>query len=102
RSPPHQLLTSFPTRRSSDLASTESVFPQITTPATMPETTQTQIAPITKAPAPPVAKPQPPPAAMQTSVQITFSFEIAAMQLTPRDRKSTRLNSSHQIISYAV
>jgi len=63
--------------------STEPVFPQITTPATMPETTQTPIAPITKAPAPPVAKPQPPPAAMQTSVQLTFSFEIAAMQLTP-------------------
>jgi len=65
------------------VASTEPVFPQITTPATMPETTQTPIAPITKAPAPPVAKPQPPPAAMQTSVQLTFSFEIAAMQLTP-------------------
>jgi len=64
-------------------AFTEPVFPQITTPATMPETTQTPIAPITKAPAPPVAKPQPPPAAMQTSVQLTFSFEIAAMQLTP-------------------
>ncbi|MFZ0917996.1 MAG: hypothetical protein WAN04_13970, partial [Candidatus Udaeobacter sp.] len=63
--------------------STEPVFPQITTPATMPETTQTPIAPVTKAPAPPVAKPQPPPAAMQTSVQLTFSFEIAAMQLTP-------------------
>ncbi len=63
--------------------STEPVFPQITTPATMPETTQTPIAPITKAPVPPVAKPQPPPAAMQTSVQLTFSFEIAAMQLTP-------------------
>jgi tetratricopeptide (TPR) repeat protein len=67
--------------------STEPVFPQITTPATMPETTQTPIAPVTKAPAPPVAKPQPQPqppgAAMQTSVQLTFSFEIAAMQLTP-------------------
>jgi Flp pilus assembly protein TadD len=63
--------------------STEPVFSQITTPATMPETTQTPIAPITKAPAPPVPKPQPPPAAMQTSVQLTFSFEIAAMQLTP-------------------
>jgi hypothetical protein len=35
-------------------------------------------------PAPPVPKPQPAPAAgMQTSVQLTFSFEIAAMQLTP-------------------
>ena len=67
--------------------STEPAFPQITTPATMPETTQTPIAPVTKAPAPPVAKPQPQPqppgAAMQTSVQLTFSFEIAAMQLTP-------------------
>jgi hypothetical protein len=49
----------------------------------MPETTQTPIAPIHKAPAPPVAKPQPPTATMQTSVQLTFSFEITAMQLTP-------------------
>ena len=72
----------------SDFASAPSsdpVFPQTTTPATMPETTQTPIAPVNKAPAPaaPVAKPQPPAAAMQTSVQLTFSFEIAAMQLTP-------------------
>jgi Flp pilus assembly protein TadD len=65
------------------------VFPQTTTPATMPETTQTPPAPIAKAPAPPMAKPQPQPptpvpaAGMQTSVQLTFSFEIAAMQLTP-------------------
>src|SRR5947209_8100047 len=62
---------------------TEPVFPQITTPETMPETTQTPIAPVNKAPAPTVAKPQPPPAGTQPSVQITFSFEIAAMQLTP-------------------
>jgi len=67
------------------------VFPQITTPATMPETTQTPPAPIAKTPAPPMAKPQPQPqlpapvpaAGMQTSVELTFSFEIAAMQLTP-------------------
>jgi Flp pilus assembly protein TadD len=65
------------------------VFPQPTIPATMPETTQTPSAPIAKAPAPPVPKPQPQPqapapaAGMQTSVQLTFSFEIAAMQLTP-------------------
>ena len=65
-------------------ASTEPVFPQTTTPAIMPETTQTPTAPVNKAPAPPMAKPQQqPPAAMQTSVQLTFSFEIAAMQLTP-------------------
>jgi tetratricopeptide (TPR) repeat protein len=63
------------------------VFPQPTIPATMTETTQTPPAPIAKAPAPPVPKPQPqapvPAAGMQTSVQLTFSFEIAAMQLTP-------------------
>ena len=63
------------------------VFPQTTTPATMPETTQTPPAPIAKAPAPPAPKPQPqapvPAGGMQTSVQLTFSFEIAAMQLTP-------------------
>ncbi len=65
-------------------------FPEPTTPATMPETTQTPPAPTAKAPAPPVPKPQPQPqappvpaAGMQTSVQLTFSFEIAAMQLTP-------------------
>ncbi len=63
-------------------ASAEPVFPQTTTPAIMPETTQTPTAPVNKAPAPPMAKPQQPPAAMQTSVQLTFSFEIAAMQLT--------------------
>jgi tetratricopeptide (TPR) repeat protein len=67
----------------------QSVFHQPTKPATMPETTQTSPAPIAKAPAPPVPKPQPQPQApvpavgMQTSVQLTFSFEIAAMQLTP-------------------
>ncbi|HEX4653327.1 MAG TPA: tetratricopeptide repeat protein [Candidatus Udaeobacter sp.] len=66
----------------------EPVFPQITTPpVAMPETTQTPTVPVNKAPAPPVAKPQPhpqpAPGTMQTSVQLTFSFEIAAMQLTP-------------------
>jgi Flp pilus assembly protein TadD len=69
----------------------QSVFPQTTIPVTMPETTQTQPAAIAKAPAPPMPKPQPQPqpqtpmpgGGMQTSVQLTFSFEIAAMQLTP-------------------
>jgi Flp pilus assembly protein TadD len=63
------------------------VFPQTTTPVTMTETTQTSPAPIAKAQAPPAPKPQPqapvPAGGMQTSVQLTFSFEIAAMQLTP-------------------
>jgi hypothetical protein len=87
--PPTEEATTEPVSDVPVIDSTEPVFPQITTPATMPETTQTPIAPVTKAPAPPVAKPQPQPqpqppaAAMQTSVQLTFSFEIAAMQLTP-------------------
>ena len=68
------------------IAAAEPVSPQTTTPAIMPETTQTPTAPVNKAPAPPMAKPQQPPAAMQTSVQLTFSFEIAAMQLTPSFR----------------
>ena len=61
--------------------SNEPVFPQTTTPATMPEPIQTPTAPISKVPAA-VTKPQPA-GAMQTSVQLTFSFEIASMQLTP-------------------
>jgi tetratricopeptide (TPR) repeat protein len=62
----------------------EPEFSQTTIPVTMQETTQTPSAPVTKAPATPAAKPQPPAAAtMQTTVQLTFSFEIAAMQLTP-------------------
>jgi len=73
----------FPSDSPPRAASAEPVFPQTTTPAIMPETTQTPTAPANKAPAPPMAKPQQPPAAMQTSVQLTFSFEIAAMQLTP-------------------
>ncbi len=85
--PPTEEATTEPVSDVPVIDSTEPVFPQITTPATMAETTQTPIAPVTKAPAPPVAKPQPQPqppaAAMQTSVQLTFSFEIAAMQLTP-------------------
>ncbi len=81
--PPTEEATTEPVSDFPSADSTEPVFPQITTPATMPETTQTPIAPVTKAPAPPVAKPQPAPAAMQTSVHLTFSFEIAAMQLTP-------------------
>lgn len=65
---------------------TEPAFPQSTTPAIMPETTQTPTAPSPKPQAAPMPKPQQPqaqPGAMQTSVQLTFSFEIAAMQLTP-------------------
>jgi hypothetical protein len=60
--------------------STEPVFPQTTTPVTMPETTQIPTAPVSK---PPTVTPRTQSTATQTSVQLTFSCEIAAMQLTP-------------------
>jgi len=56
---------------------------KIATPATMSETTQTPLVPMTKAPAPTVAKPQPPPGTTHTTVELTFSFEVASVQLTP-------------------
>src|SRR5258708_30569258 len=34
--------------------------------------------------------------------QRAFQVQVAGVDETKRDRKSTRLNSSHQIISYAV
>ncbi len=71
-----------PTPDKQNAISAEPEFPSTTTPATMPETAQTPPAPVNKPPAAPTAKPQPA-ATMQTSVQLTFSFEIAAMQLTP-------------------
>src|SRR5207247_9169216 len=56
---------------------------KIATPATMSETTETPLVPMTQAPAPPVTKPQPPPGTTQTTVELTFSFEVASVQLTP-------------------
>jgi hypothetical protein len=50
--------------------------------AARPETTQLPTAPVNKSPATAAAKPQPS-GTMGTSVQLTLSFEIAAMQLTP-------------------
>jgi len=55
---------------------------QTATPATMPETTHTPLAPIIKAPVPSVAGPQLPPGTMHT-VEVTFCFEVASVQLTP-------------------
>ncbi len=62
--------------------SSEPVFLQTTAPATMPETTQMPTAPVNKPPASAVANAQPS-GTIQTSVQVTFSFEITAMQLAP-------------------
>jgi tetratricopeptide (TPR) repeat protein len=60
----------------------QSASSQVATPATMPETTHTPLAPIIKAPVTPVAGPQPP-GTMQTTVEVTFSCEVASVQLTP-------------------
>jgi hypothetical protein len=65
-----------------DAISPEAVFPQTTAPATMPETTQMPTAPVNNSPAAAVTKSQPS-GTMQTSVQVTFSFEITGIQLTP-------------------
>ena len=59
------------------------VFPQTITPANVPEATQIPIASVNKPPATAVAKPQPS-GTLQTSAHVTFSFEIATIQLTPR------------------
>jgi hypothetical protein len=61
--------------------SPEPVFPQTTASATMPETTQMPTAPVNKPAVSTVADPKPS-GTMQASVQVTFSFEIAAVQLT--------------------
>src|SRR5437667_11196481 len=61
----------------------ESVASQIATPAKIPETIQTPLAPITNPPAPPVPTPQPPPGTIHTTVDLTFSFEAPPAQLTP-------------------
>jgi len=61
----------------------QSASSQVATPATMPETTHTPLAPIIKAPVPPVAGPQPPPGTMHPTVEVTFCFEVASVQLTP-------------------
>src|SRR6266481_4736414 len=54
--------------------SPEPAFPHTTAPAIMPELTQMPTAPVN------TAKPS---GTMQTCVKVTFSFEIAAVQLTP-------------------
>jgi hypothetical protein len=60
----------------------QSASSQVATPATMPETTHTPLAPIIKAPVPPVAG-QPPLGTTYPTVEVTFCFEVASVQLTP-------------------
>jgi len=61
---------------------TEPELPQPNTPAIMPETTRISTAPLNEPPSTSIVKPQPH-GPVQKSVHVTFSFEIAAIQLTP-------------------
>src|SRR5438132_10867728 len=84
----HQALHSFPTRRSSDLAA-QSLRPsaiRVIAQALSPDDAAMDIG---------SARGGPPPA-----VRDDFTFELNTAAV--RDRKSTRLNSSHTVISYAV
>src|SRR5690606_39988227 len=94
-------LRSFPTRRSTDLevepASATAAMPVVesqpeaTAPASEPDT---ESQPEAAAPAPePVTESQP---------EAATPVGLQAQVLERRDRKSTRLNSSHVKISYAV
>src|SRR5207244_13621245 len=77
----HPVLHSFPTRRSSDLAGMEGALPSV-------------VGGMVGVPI----------IAVPTSVGYGSSFGGITAKRTSiaQDRKSTRLNSSHQIISYAV
>src|SRR5690606_40877779 len=80
----HRPLHSFPTRRSSDLR-----------PAPQPTPTQTSL------PLPADVTPVQPAAVAAPAPIPTTTSEPAPATVSP-DRKSTRLNSSHVKISYAV
>src|SRR5690606_41737414 len=84
-------LHSFPTRRSSDLAASECTSPPHPTAAACGRTTRTPRS--RRTPAPSTPTPQPPESRRPESRTPTED---------PEDRKSTRLNSSHVKISYAV
>src|SRR5436190_7409500 len=80
----HRHLHSFPTRRSSDLAPEDTVFVYARA----------------------AQGPRMPLAIVKVQVKdLPYNFTIASGMRGPcaaRDRKSTRLNSSHTVISYAV
>src|SRR5437762_14092339 len=73
-SPPPPDLHSFPTRRSSDLIAPTQSGPDLTSTVSGTDGTLRQ----------------------------TLTFAYSIQDFTIRDRKSTRLNSSHRCISYAV
>jgi hypothetical protein len=72
-----------PASNSPNAVSAEPVFPQTTTLPTMLNSRQIQTAPVDKSPSAVMAKTPPPTGPAGTSVDVTFSFEITAVQLTP-------------------
>src|SRR5690606_41820972 len=95
-------LHSFPTRRSSDLRANviSGVLPPCA--ATLPVAASRNAKPDRNAMAPP-PPPPPPPGAHCGKVTISkLNAVLEAAPPPPPDRKSTRLNSSHVKISYAV
>src|SRR5690606_39845653 len=99
-SPPHPPpdLPPFPTRRSSDLRST----PLASTEVGNPERSATRSGPTPSTPTPsPHCFATPPCVAPTTAPRASTQPFPAASRSSP-DRKSTRLNSSHVKISYAV
>jgi hypothetical protein len=71
------------------VVSTDSSIQQLTTPATMPESTITPAPGIRIAPAAGASPATIATSAAQSAVQITFSFEIASMQLTSAFKMGT-------------
>src|SRR5690606_41959247 len=82
----HRDLPSFPTRRSSDLPAIEFQVAESAVPR--PRRLRTTVPSGT--------------ARLRLPLRVAAMITVDAVPVTPEDRKSTRLNSSHVKISYAV
>src|SRR5205807_8308389 len=88
-----RVLHSFPTRRSSDLCSSIWSLRPLWVPAC------STTAPLSLLPPPSLAQPA---RRARDAARAMESFFMTSIALAASDRKSTRLNSSHLVISYAV
>src|SRR5207244_13243279 len=102
RPPTHLALLSFPTRRSSDLSSRPAPHPPLPSPFIRPDAGASSRGHewgrkrVVEDESPREGGGEPP---LKTCAD-GLSHRLSSSER--RDRKSTRLNSSHQIISYAV
>src|SRR5207244_12992413 len=100
-SPAHLHLPSFPTRRSSDLAASRECLLRHRSSAGQlegPAGELFELGAFGDGRRAQIDEPRVLPGALQNAATV-IEFPAA---VEPEDRKSTRLNSSHQIISYAV